>query len=77
MTQFVEYKIKQQTFTTAQLQDMVSQEKPYILELDKAIQDLKFGTIDLKLEVRAGEVEKMSFFQTKNWLRPKEGHLQC
>lgn len=45
--------------------------KPYILALEEQASDIDYGTIDVRMEVRAGVIEKMSFFSSKTWLRDK------
>jgi len=55
--------------------EMIREQKPYLLELEKEVGKIGYGTVEVKLEVRAGAVEKMCFFNSKNWLRPKSGHI--
>lgn len=45
---------------------------PYVVAIDKSVRETQYGEIDIKLTVRAGEVEKMQFWQGKQWLRPKD-----
>ena len=43
--------------------------KPYLVELEKAVQELDYGELDVRLTVRAGVVEKMTFITSKTWLK--------
>jgi len=50
---------------------VMKQMKPYLAEIESRAQQVGYGEIDLKITVRAGEVEKMQFVETKTWLKPK------
>ncbi len=45
--------------------------KPYILAIEDTARELQYGTMEVQMEVRAGAIEKMSFFNKKTWLREK------
>jgi len=50
--------------------------KPYIVELEKMVQEAKFGELDIRLSVRNGIVEKMTIITSKTWLKKgSEGDL--
>lgn len=50
----------------------IMENKPYLIEIEDRINELGgFGTLDVRLEVRGGKVEKASFLSTKTWLRIK------
>jgi hypothetical protein len=50
----------------------IMENKPYLIQIEDMVAELNgFGTIDLRLEVRGGRVEKISCFATKTWLRDK------
>jgi hypothetical protein len=53
---------------------MMRSNKPYLMAIEEVVGKLNYGDIDLKIEVRAGVVEKMVANSHKTWLRPKEGH---
>lgn len=55
----------------ALIANAIRTKKPYILAIEDIAQDLQYGTIEVRMEVRAGAIEKMSFFNTKTWLREK------
>jgi hypothetical protein len=49
--------------------EFIKKEKPYLVEIEKAVEDCSYGEIDIKLTVRAGVVEKVVFWRGKTWLR--------
>jgi len=53
----------------------IKTKKPYILEIEKNAQELQYGTMEIQMEVRAGAIEKMFFFNKKIWLREKTSTL--
>jgi len=53
---------------------MMRNNKPYLMAIEEVVGRLNYGDINLKIEVRAGVVEKMVADSHKTWLRPKEGH---
>lgn len=55
----------------AKIAKAIMENKPYLIAIEDLVQNVKHGVIDVKLEVRGGIVEKMSFFETKSWLRVK------
>ncbi len=50
----------------------IKTKKPYILALEEVAQDIQYGTMEVQMEVRAGSIEKMAFFNKKIWLREKQ-----
>jgi len=46
--------------------------KPYLLEIEDWVQEVKDGYIEFKIDVRSGRVEKMTSFKSKYWIREKE-----
>lgn len=52
---------------------VLKQMKPYLAVIDERATQVDYGEIELKITVRAGEVEKMQFIETKTWLKPKNG----
>ncbi len=57
--------------TPEQFAEMIRDSKPYLIELENHVQGVSYGTVEVKIEVRAGVVEKMNFFNSKTWLRDK------
>lgn len=55
----------------AKIAKAIMENKPYLIAIEDLVQQVKHGVIDVKLEVRGSIVEKMSFFETKSWLRVK------
>lgn len=47
----------------------IAKSKPYLVEVEKQVQDINYGEIDIRLTVRAGVVEKIVFILSKTWLK--------
>lgn len=64
----------QPKFTLEEYAEFVKQHKPHLLRIDEAISKMDggYGTVEIRLEVRAGVVNKMSFWQGETWLSPKQ-----
>jgi len=43
--------------------------KPYIPELEKMVQEVEYGELDIRFSVRRGVVEKMVIITSKTWLK--------
>lgn len=55
----------------------IAQEKPYLIEIEEQIQKVgKYGEMEVKVSIRGGRVEKLSFWQGKTWLAGKESLTQ-
>lgn len=50
----------------------IKRHKPYLLRLEEEVQAVQHGCIEIKLDVRNGSVDKISFFDHKTWIREKE-----
>lgn len=50
---------------------IVMANKPYLIAIEKEVEQLDYGEMDIKITVRAGQVEKISFWKGKVWLRDK------
>ena len=50
----------------------IKKRKPYLLRLEEEVQTVQHGSIEVRLEVRNGSVDKIVFFDHKNWIREKE-----
>lgn len=46
--------------------------KPYLIRLEEEVQHVKHGSIEVRIEVRNGSVDKITFFDHRNWIREKE-----
>lgn len=62
----------------AMIVQRIMENKPYLLAIEDAVQQAMdtstpkgFGTVDIRLEMRGGKVEKVSTFSTSVWMRPK------
>lgn len=62
----------QPKLTPDQYAELIKLTKPYLLELEERVESIQFGTIEIRIEVRAGVVEKMTFFSGKTWLKARE-----
>ena len=50
----------------------VVENKPYLVEIEEEIQKMgQFGEIEIKLSIRGGRVEKLSFWKGRTWIRGK------
>ena len=50
----------------------IKRHKPYLLRLEKEVQSVQHGSIEVRLEVRNASVDKITFFNHKSWIREKE-----
>jgi hypothetical protein len=46
--------------------------KPYLVKLENTVQELGYGELDIRISVRAGVVEKMTFVTSETWLKKKD-----
>lgn len=60
-----------QPATPEQYAALLRQLKPHLIELEERIANLDYGTIDLRVEVRAGKAVKMTFIESRTWLAEK------
>lgn len=50
----------------------VAENKPHLIEIEQEIQNVgMYGELDVRITVRAGQVEKLGFYGGKTWLRDK------
>lgn len=54
-----------------EIADAIRNKKPYILVLEEVASNLNYGTMEVQMEVRAGAIEKMTFFNRKIWMKDK------
>ena len=45
--------------------------KPYLLALEERVGKVDYGSIEVRLEVRGGVVEKVVFYEGHTWLKEK------
>jgi len=50
---------------------IIAKQKPYLIEIERIVEEINYGDLDLKLSVRAGVVEKMVITKGAIWLRNK------
>ena len=50
----------------------IAENKPYLIEIEDEVQKMgNFGEMEIKLFIRGGRVEKVSFWKGRMWLRDK------
>jgi len=50
----------------------VATNKPYLIEIEDEIQKMgKFGEIEVRISIRGGLVDKVSFWKGRTWLRDR------
>lgn len=57
--------------TLEQVANIMRENKPYLIKVEEKVQKTAYGEIEIKLCVRAGVVEKMSFIASETWLKDK------
>lgn len=50
----------------------IKRHKPYLLRLEEEVQSVQHGCIEVRLDIRNGLVDKITFFDHKSWIREKE-----
>ena len=50
----------------------IAENKPYLIEIEEQVQKVGlYGEMDIKLKIRGGKVDSLSFWGGKTWLRDK------
>lgn len=55
----------------AKIAKAIMENKPYLLEIENRVADMKFGEMDVRLTIRGGNVDKVSFFKTETWVKDR------
>lgn len=55
--------------TPAEFTRTLNELKPHIVKIEEEVLKLDYGTMDIRIEVRAGEVVKMEFWKGERWLK--------
>jgi hypothetical protein len=51
----------------------IAENKPYLIEIEDEIQKMgKYGEMELKISIRGGRVEKVSFWKGRTWLLDRD-----
>jgi hypothetical protein len=58
--------------TPEQYGTYIRAQKPYLAAIEDRVNQVNYGTIEMKLTVRAGVVEKMDLIESRTWLKDKE-----
>lgn len=61
--------------TPEQFAILLKEAKPYLMMIEDRAAEIGYGSLEIRLEVRAGQVEKMMFFESKTWLKDKSSWL--
>lgn len=64
----------EQKYTLDEFADMMKTNKWHLIQIENEIQNTSYGTVDIKLEVRGGVVERIYTYNGRSYLKPKEGH---
>jgi hypothetical protein len=67
--------MEEMTLTTTQIADLIRIKLPWIARLLEEAQNVKYGQMEIKFEIRAGNIEKMTFFNASTWLKEKDAAL--
>lgn len=63
-------------FTLTEFAEIMAKNKWHLLRIESEVERVDYGIIEVRLDVRAGIVEKVTLKSEKNELRPKEGHRE-
>ena len=65
--------MNKQMYTLDQFAEIMKVEKWYLMRIEDSIAELgSYGTLDVKLEVRNGKVDRLYTYKGKSYLKPKE-----
>lgn len=53
----------------------IKKRKPYLLRLEEEVQQLQHGCIELKVDVRNGSVDKLTFTSHRTWIKEKDSNI--
>jgi len=57
--------------------EWIATNKPHLVEMEEQIQKVGlFGELDIRVSIRGGQVEKLSFYGGKTWLKDKRNLTQ-
>lgn len=62
-------------YTLDEFAELMKKTKWHLIRVDEEIQKVEYGSLEVKLEIRAGAVEKVVFTTSKAELRPKDNSL--
>lgn len=61
------------TTTAEDFAKHIAENKPHLIEIEDEIMKMgKYGEIEVKINIRGGKVEKLSFWKGRTWLRDRE-----
>lgn len=50
----------------------IMENRPHLYELERHINEIPHGQLEVVLDIRGGRVEKMTFVERKSWIREKQ-----
>ena len=56
----------------AMIVENMRRRKPYLIRLEEEVQAVQHGSIEVKIDVRNGSVDKLTFYDHKSWIREKD-----
>lgn len=57
--------------TIEQIAEAMQKNKWHLIEIEDTIQKTNYGVVDVRMDIRAGKVEKITFLNQKTLLAPK------
>lgn len=58
--------------TAEEFAEYIKLQKPYLIEIEKQVQELDYGELDVRLSIRSKVCEKMTFIKSKTWLKKND-----
>lgn len=49
--------------------------KPYLIRLEEEVQAVQHGSIELKVDIRNGSVDKITFTSHQTWIKEKDANI--
>ena len=56
----------------AMIVENMRRRKPYLIRLEEEVQAVQHGSIEVKIDIRNGSVDKLTFYDHKSWIREKD-----
>lgn len=57
--------------TPDQFAELIRKTKPYLIAIEERCTTVQNGSLELRLEVHNGVVDKITFYEGRHWLRRK------
>lgn len=59
------------TLTPEQYAQIIEKNKPHLVRIEEEVEKIADGSIEVKIEVRQGIVNKMTFIDSRYWFKAK------